>query len=101
MLYKKQEVTYTKYLELTIDSELSWSQHIRQITNKANSIKGFLQRNLQSCPISVKVSGYKSLIKPILECASVVWDPYTRKDILAIESVQRHCARFVYNNYSP
>ena len=95
-----QEVTHTKYLGLTIDSKLSWSEHIRQITNKANSIKGFLQRNLHSCPISVKVSCYKSLIKPILEYACVVWDPYTQKDILAIESVQRRCARFVYNNYS-
>ena len=27
-------------------------------------------------------------------------DPYTQKDILAIESVQRRCAKFVYNNYS-
>ncbi|XP_065895940.1 uncharacterized protein [Dysidea avara] len=88
-----QEVTHTKYLGLTIDSKLSWSEHIRQITNKANRIKGFLQRNLHSCPISVKVSCYKSLIKPILEYACVVWDPYTQKDILAIESVQRRCAR--------
>ena len=95
-----QEVTHTKYLGLTIDSKLSWSEHIRQITNKANSIKGFLQRNLHSYPISVKVSCYKSLIKPILEYACVVWDPYAQKDILAIESVQRRCARFVYNNYS-
>ena len=89
-----------EYLDLTIDSKLSWSEHIRQITNKANSIKGFLQRNLHSCPILVKVSCYKSLIKPILEYTCVVWDPYTEKDILAIESVQRRCARFVYNNYS-
>ena len=95
-----QEVTHTKYLGLTIDSKLSWSERIRQITNKANSIKGFLQRNLHSCPISVKMSCYKSLIKPILEYACMVWDPYTQKDILAIESVQRRCARFVYNNYS-
>jgi len=36
-----QKVTYTKYLGLTIDSRLSWSEHIRWITKKANSIKGF------------------------------------------------------------
>ena len=29
-----QEVTHTKYLGLTIDSKLSWSENIRQITNK-------------------------------------------------------------------
>ena len=49
-----QEVEHTKYLGLTIDSKLSWSEHIRQIASKPNSIKGFLQRNLHSCPVSVK-----------------------------------------------
>jgi len=93
-----QEVTSIKYLGLMIDSKLSWS---KQITNKANSIKGFLQRNLHSCPLSVKTSCYKSLIKLILEYASVVWDPHTQKDISIVKSVQRRCTRFVYNNHSP
>ena len=96
-----QEVEHTKYLGLTIDSRLSWSEHIRQITSKASSIKGFLQRNLHSCPVSVKAACYKSLIKPILEYACVVWNPHQQKDISAIESVQKRCARFVFKNYSP
>ena len=91
-----QEVTYTTYLGLTINSTLSWSNHIRWITSKANSIKGFLQCNLHNCPISTKINCYKS---PVLEYACVVWDPYLQKDILAVEAAQRCCARFVYNNY--
>jgi len=95
-----QEVTHTTYLGLTINSTLSWSEHIRRITSKANSIKGFLQRNLHNCPISTKINCYKSLIKPVLEYACAIWDPFLQKDILAVEAVQRRCARFVYNNYS-
>lgn len=95
-----REVTHTKYLGVIIDSKLSWSQHIKEISNKANRVKGFLQRNLQNCPPSVKANCYKSLIKPILEYACVVWAPYTDKDISLIESVQRRAARFVFNNYS-
>ena len=36
-----REVTHSKYLGVIIDSKLSWSQHIREVTNKANIVKGF------------------------------------------------------------
>ena len=49
-----REVTHAKYLGVTIDQHLSWSEHIKQITTKANKVKGFLQRNLYSCPPLVK-----------------------------------------------
>ena len=95
-----REVTHSKYLGVNIDSKLLWSQHIREVTNKANKVKGFLQRNLQRCPKTVKANCYKSLIKPILEYACTIWAPHTQKDIISIESVQRRAARFVFNDYS-
>ena len=85
---------------VTIDQHLSWSEHIKQITNKANRVKGFLQRNLHSCPIQIKSNCYKALIKPILEYTSIIWAPHTQKDIRVLEKVQRNAARFVHNNYS-
>ena len=95
-----REVTHAKYLGVTIDQHLSWSEHIKQITNKANRVKGFLQRNLHSCPIQIKSNCYKALIKPILEYTSIIWAPHTQKDIRVLEKVQRNAARFVHNNYS-
>jgi len=95
------EVTYTKYLGVVIDSKLSWSQHVKEVTSKANKVKGFLQRNLHNCPTSVKANCYKFLVKPILEYTYVVWAPQTEKDILSIESVLRHAARFVFIDYIP
>ena len=62
----------------------SWSEHIRQITSTANSIKGFLQRNFHNCPISTKINCYK--LNRVLEYACVVWDPCLQKDILAVEA---------------
>jgi len=91
---------WSRYLGVVIDSKLSWSQHIKEISNKANRVKSFLQRNLHYCPPSIKANSYTSLIKPILEYAGVVWAPHTNKDISFIESVQRCAARFVFNNYS-
>jgi len=76
-----REVTRAKHLGVTKDSKLSWSKHIQEITTKANKVKGFLQRNLRSCPISVKANCYKSLVKPILEYSCIVWALHTKRHI--------------------
>ena len=95
-----QEVTSAKYLGITIDQHLTWNNHVKQVTNKANRIKCFLQRNLKHCPRNIKVNCYKSLVRPVIEYAATVWAPYTQNNINAIEAVQRRAARFVFNNYS-
>ena len=85
---------------MTIDQNLKWSELVKQITNKANSVHGFLRRNLYSCPMSTKINCYKALVKPVLDYAATVWSPYTQKDIDMVEQVQRRAARFIFNNYS-
>ena len=62
---------------------------------KANSTLGFLRRNLNINSTSVKEQAYKSLVRPSLEYACSVWDPYFAEDINLIESVQRRAARYV------
>ena len=47
-----QTVDHAKYLGVIIDNHLLWSKHISQITKKALSVKAFLQRNFNSCPIA-------------------------------------------------
>ena len=95
-----KEVPHAKYLGVTIDQHLTWNEHIRQITTKANNVKSFLQRNLRSCPVNVKIICYQSMVRSILDYASTIWSPYTKRNIQAIESVQRRSARFVLNRYS-
>ena len=38
----------TKYLGLTITSDLKWNSHIQKLTSKANSVLGLLRRNQDS-----------------------------------------------------
>ena len=85
---------------MTNNEHLSWSSHIANITKKANAIRGFLQRNINSCPPLVKEKCYKLMIRPIIEYTPTVWAPYLQKDILKLESVQRRSARFVLNDYA-
>ena len=50
--------------------------------------------------MSTKINCYKALVKPVLDYAATVWSPYIQKDIDMVEQVQRHAARFIFNNYS-
>ena len=59
---------------------------------------GFLRRNLFSCPQDVKEAAYKTLVRPILEYGSTVWDPRCNGLIDELENVQKRAARFVTRN---
>jgi len=94
-----EQVNTAKYLGVTITDELSWSPHVNAISNKANTSLAFLRRNLQACPLQLREMAYFSLVRSILEYSAPVWDPHLKKDIYALEMVQRRGARFVKNDY--
>ena len=45
------QVAHTKYLGVTISSNLSWNEHVQRITNKAKQVNNFLYHNFRECPI--------------------------------------------------
>jgi hypothetical protein len=59
---------------------------------------GFLLRNLNIGSSFVKENVYKTLVRPTVECASTVWEPYTRKEKYRLEIPQRRTARYVKNS---
>ena len=79
-------------------SRMTWG-HISSTTSKANKTLGFLRRNLKIGNKKTKKTAYKALVRPLLECAATVWDPYTASEIQAIEKVQRRAARWVSNRH--
>ena len=85
----------TKYLGITLQSNLTWDKHINNITSKANQTLDFLHRNLKVNSQKIKDHAYKALVRPKLEYSSCVWDPPTTNQINQLEKVQRHAARFV------
>ena len=95
-----KEVTSIKYLGVQIDNKLTWNDHIQYITHKAAQVNGFLYRNLRQCPPYIKTACYKSMVHPILEYTSSVWDPHTNVNIQKLEPVQRRAARFCLGDYS-
>ncbi|KAH3804308.1 hypothetical protein DPMN_132592 [Dreissena polymorpha] len=49
-----------------------------RIDRKASNTRGFMRRNLSSCPPSLIARSYTTLKRPILEYAATVWDPHTQ-----------------------
>ena len=94
-----EEVSSAKYLGVTLQKNLSWNTHIDSTAKKANNTRAFLQRNLQQYPRKTKELCYKTLVRPIMEYASVVWDPFTEDNIRKLEMVKRRAARMVYSDY--
>ena len=90
-------VSSAKYLGDELFDNLSWNRHIAA---KGKRSLSFLRRNLGCCPCDVKTRCYNTLMRPIMEYTSCVWDPTTKKNITKVESVQRSAARYIMNNYS-
>lgn len=89
-----------KYLGVHITSNLTWSLHIQNIMNSANRMLGYLRRNFYNAPLELKLLLFKTLIRPKLEYATSVWDPYHANLINALELVQNNCVRFILSNYN-
>lgn len=92
-------VENAKYLGVTISSDGTWDNHIRNTISKANKILGLLRRSLKIDSTSVKNQAYLAYVRPLLEYASSTWDPHTAKNISSLEAVQRRAARWVTQDY--
>ena len=78
---------------------MSWNKHIDSTAKKAHNTLGLLRRNMQHCPREIKSRCYKTLVRPIAEFASSVWDPHTKTASQKMERIQRQAARYCCNSY--
>ena len=89
----------SKYLGVNVSDDLTFSRHISEVAGKANRTLGFLGRNFKQCTKEVKTATYTTMVRPVLDYASTVWDPHHQGDIKILEQVQQRAARYVYNNH--
>ena len=91
-----QLVSLHRDLGLLSSNVLSWNYHIANITAKANSILGLIKR---TCRDVNDVTTLRTLccilVRPKVEYASKVWNPYTKNNISRKESIQRMATKFI------
>ena len=90
-----ESVESEKDIGVTIDAKLNFEKHIQTQVIKANQIVGIIRRSFKYLDFKTFCLLFKSLVRPILEYASSVWNPYKTKDIEAIENVQRRATKML------
>ena len=93
-------LVHHKHLSIWLESSLSRNYHISTICANDNRVLGLIRRTFGPWNLVSIVTAYKVLVRPILEYARPMWNPYLVKDvhaIHAIESVQRRASRLICN----
>ena len=88
-------VTSFEDLGVLLDPKLKFNIHINKIVNKSASVLGLMKRYAKEFndPYITKLL-YTSLVRPILEYASIVWCPRYDCYCIAIESIQKQFLLF-------
>ena len=73
--------TSEKDVGVIIDNKLSFSMHIAEKVNKVNSVVGTIRRSFEYLDKDTFKKLCTALVRPHLEYANAVWNPYKKKDI--------------------
>src|SRR3954468_20356342 len=75
------------------------SNQVRMNCNKdsktANKISGMIRRNITNRSSEGMLILYKTLVRPVLDYCIPVWRPYTKKDMLKLEKVQKRFTKMI------
>ena len=93
--FQLKNVNQETDLGITVDSSLSFDQHVQAKVNKANSITGLIRRTFNYLDEENILMLYKALVRPHLEYGNAVWHPHKVEYITAIENVQRRITKLI------
>ena len=89
--------SHERDLGVIVSSDLKPTLHCNKAAATANRLLGLMKNTFTSRdPLLWKLI-YTTYIRPHLEFASSVWNPFLQKDINTLEKVQRRATRIPYN----
>ncbi|KAG7312376.1 hypothetical protein JYU34_001864 [Plutella xylostella] len=90
-------VTSIRDLGILLDDKLILDQHVENITCRAYKMMGFVLRSAKPFKnASTYLLLYKTLVRPCLEYASVIWNPLYAVYIKQIEMIQKKFLRALH-----
>ena len=94
------QVPTHKHLGVVLSSDLSWKPHVLSVVARSNRLLGLLKRTFGSHSKAL-FTGYRSMIRPILEYACQAWNPHQAYLIEKLECVQRNVTRWIIGKDTP
>ena len=84
-----KHVNEEKDLGVLIDNDLEFHKQTAEAVKKGKSVLGLIKKSFAILDKRTLPLLYKSVVLPYLEYGDVIWRPFFRGDIIAIENVQR------------
>ena len=81
-----------KYLGVTIQQNLTWSEHIDNISKKFNQRLGLIRRIKFLLPKQARLTLYNSLVLPLLDYSDIVWGDKNNSILMNHLQVLQHNA---------
>ena len=94
-VHKMSNVEHEKDLGVIIDSKLSFKAHMETKLAKAKQLLGVIRSTFKFMTEEIFIKLYKSIIRPHLEYADIVWAPTTKEYQDKLEKFQRRATRIV------
>ena len=92
---KIHEVSHHIHLGVTLSSNLSWREHILYIYEKASKRLNVLKGIKYQVGRDILRALYKSLVRPLMEHADVVWNGCSETESDLLDSVQYEAGKIV------
>ena len=80
---------------IIITEDLKAKRHIAEIVKRCNRILGMIRRSITCKNVQIIMNFYKTLVRPILDYGSAIWNPYQKQDIEKLEKVQRRATKII------
>ena len=84
-----------RLLGVTVSSDLSWNCHVNNITKKCNKLLGFIRVVASVKNPYVLLKLYQTLILPILDYCSPVWNVHKNCNVEKLEQIQHRTTRMI------
>ena len=90
-----KSVNEEKDLGIIVDNDLKFHKQTAASIKKANASFGMIKKSFSLLDQFTVPLLYKSLVRPHLEYANVMWGPFYKGDIMLVEKVQRRSTKLV------
>jgi hypothetical protein len=88
-----EQTTSERDLGIQLDHKLSFEDQTSKAVGKANNMIGMFKRTFATRDTKIWSKLYKTYIRPHLEFAIPVWNPFKQKEIDKLEKVQRRVSK--------